>query len=101
MGDLEVDYALLEESGRTLSTLRSDFDDIKGRGSETEDFWGHHEVKDAMDEFTSNMDHHREELSAEIGDVGEKLDATETTWREADQKLVDELDKNTTDGGGE
>ena len=95
MSDLKVDYALLDASATTLKTLKDDFDDIKSRGHETEDFWGHHEVKDAMDKFTSNMDHHREALSAEIGDVGEKLAATEQTFRDADQKLKDELDKST------
>lgn len=95
MGDLEVDYTVLEDSESTMSTLRSDFDDIKGRGNDTENIWGHRELRDAMDEFTSNMDHHREALSKEIGDVGEKLSSTLETWRDSDQKLADELADNT------
>lgn len=94
-GDLEVDYNLLEASRTTLTSLRGDFDHIKSRGKDTEDLWGHHEIRDAMDKFSSNMDHHREELSKEIGDVGEKIEATIQTFRDADQKLADDLAKNT------
>lgn len=97
MTDLKVDYAVLEDSVSTLGSLRTAFDEIKTRGDDTEDLWGHHEIRDAMDEFSSNMDHHREELSNEIGDVGEKLEMTLQTFRDADQKLKDDLEKSTSE----
>ncbi|MCL3819507.1 hypothetical protein [Aeromicrobium wangtongii] len=99
-GDLQVDYDLLHASIRTLTSLRADFDDIKSRGKDTEDLWGHRDIRGAIDKFTSNMDHHREELSKEIEDVGEKLEATIDTFQDADQKLADELEKNTAPAGG-
>jgi phage-related tail protein len=94
MTDLKVDYDVLDASTQTLETLKSDFDNIERRRDTTDGYWGHDDVTDAMDEFASNMDHHRKDLSKEISEVHKKLEATVKTFREADQKLKDELEKN-------
>lgn len=97
MADLKVDFAVLEGTKRSLSRLKSEFDTIENRRDDTSDFWGHEEVREAMDEFASNMDHHREDLSNEMEDVGKKVEATIETFQKADEKLKSELEKNTTD----
>lgn len=94
MTDLKVDYQVLDASCRTLDKLKVDFDGIEKRRDSTEGYWGHDDVKDAMDEFASNMDHHRKDLAKEIAEVHDKLEATVKAFREADQKLKDELEKN-------
>lgn len=96
MTDLRVDYAVLEASTSSLTRLRSEFDAIERRRDATSDLWGHEAVRDAMDEFASNMHHHREALSKEMGTVQEKLQGTISAFREADAKLAAELEENTT-----
>jgi len=94
MSDLIVDAGVLEDSQQALTVLKSEFDSIENRRNDTERIWGHDGLRDAMHEFASNWDHHRDELSQKIQDNGEKVATTLETWREADQKLADELERN-------
>lgn len=95
MADLRVDRAVLSASERTLSSLRSEFDSIEDRRDDTRGIWGHDGLRDAMHEFASNMKHHRRELSDKITETGEKISATLEAFREADEQLASELEKNT------
>lgn len=97
MTDLKVDFEVLGATERSLDRLKSEFDNIEDRRDDTRDIWGHQEVREAMDEFAGNMDHHREDLSKEIEDVGKKVEATIEAFEEADQKLADELKRNISD----
>ena len=97
MSDLKVDFTTLEDSHRAAQTLKSEFDDLPHRvGDGTH--WGHHDVADAMHEFGTNWDYHRAILSENIGEVGENVESCLTTFRDADQKLYDELEKSTKGG---
>jgi hypothetical protein len=93
VSDLKVDYWALEDSVSTLSSLKSEFDDIEDRRDDTSGAWGHDAVKDAMHEFASNMDYNRGKLSDEIKTVGEKMSGTIDAFREADAKLAESFDK--------
>lgn len=97
MGDLMVDIAVLTASERDLAQLKSEFDGIEDRRDDTAEVWGHDGLRDAMHEFASNMKHHRKELSEKIQANGEKIGATLDAFREADEKLASELEKNTSD----
>jgi uncharacterized protein YukE len=91
--DLRVDYYALEDSERTLSTLKSEFDDIENRRDDTSGVWGHDGVKDAMDEFAGNMDYNRGKLSEKLTEVGGKIANTLETFRSADEELAKSFDK--------
>ncbi|MCL3818770.1 hypothetical protein [Aeromicrobium wangtongii] len=91
--DLKVDYYRLEDSERVLATLKSEFDGIEDNTSGSVDVWSHPRVRDAMDEFSGNMDYNRKKLSEKIKDCGEKISATLETFREADQDLADSFDE--------
>lgn len=95
VSDLKVDFEVLKTSRTTLSKLKSDFDNIENRRHGTRNIWGHESVRDAMDEFASNMDHHREDLSKSIDAAGKKVDATIDTFEEADRKMKEQLEKDT------
>jgi hypothetical protein len=97
MSDLKVDFTTLEDSHRAAQTLKSEFDDLPHRVSD-DAHWGHHDVRDAMHEFATNWDYHRDVLSGKIGEVGEKVESCLTTFRDADQKLYDELEKSAKGG---
>lgn len=91
--DLKVDYYRLEDSERVLKTLKSEFDNIEGNTSDSVDVWSHDKVRDAMDEFSGNMDYNRKKLSQKIEECTEKITTTLTTFRDADQDLADSFDK--------
>jgi uncharacterized protein YukE len=91
--DLKVDYYRLEDSERVLQTLKNEFDNIESNTSDSLDVWSHDKVRDAMDEFSGNMDYNRKKLSQKITDCGEKISTTLQTFRDADQDLADSFDK--------
>jgi len=93
MSDLKVDYYALEDSVTTLSSLKSEFDNLGHRRDDTSGFWGHHSVKDAMHEFASNMDYNRRKLTEEIDTVGQKMGNTLEAFRKADEELAKSFDK--------
>lgn len=88
MSDLKVDYDVLADSVQTLAVLKSEFDGIKDLRDETSGLWGHRAVRDAMHGFASNMDYNRRKLAEEMAAVGEKLETTLETFREADAELA-------------
>ncbi len=96
MSDLKVDYYALEDSVKTLSNLKSEFDGIESRAHDTGGIWGHDAVKSAMDEFSGNMDYNRRKLTEEIGATGEKMQSTLDTFRDVDAKLAESFDKERT-----
>jgi len=92
MGDLEVDFGLLEDSHRTATSLKSEFDGlpdaVKGVA------WGRSSITGAMDTFGTNWDYHREILSEKLGETAEKIESCLTTFRNADKQLYDQLVKH-------
>lgn len=93
MADLKVDYYRLEDSEKVLTDLKGEFDHIDSNVSDSTSVWSHDQVKDAMGEFAGNMDYNRKKLSQKIQDCGEKISTTLETFRDADQKLADQLDE--------
>lgn len=91
--DLKVDYYRLEDSERVLASLKSSFDDIESSTSGSLDVWSHDKVRDAMNEFSGNMDYNRKKLSQKIEDCRGKIETTLTTFKDADQDLADSFDQ--------
>jgi uncharacterized protein YukE len=93
MSDLKVDYYALEDSETALRSLKSEFDNIEKRHDESKHIYGHNGVKDAMGEFSGNMDYNRRKLSEQIQTVGEKVSNTLETFRSADAELAKSFDE--------
>lgn len=91
--DLKVDYYRLEDSEKVLTDLKAEFDNIEDNTSGSTDVWSHDKVRDAMDEFSGNMDYNRKKLSQKISECGDKIATTLQTFRDADQDLADSFDK--------
>jgi phage-related protein len=99
MGDLVVDDDLLRQSASTLATIKREFDTIEDRRDGTADLWGHPEVKSAMHEFASNMDHHRRKLSEKIQTCGEKVEAVIEAFDQVDGELANSFEEPVRTGG--
>lgn len=97
MTDLSVDLAVLESARTSMRALTDEFRAIEDRHDADARAYGHDEVRDAMHEFTHNWHHHREQLVEKMDEGAEKITGTIDAFRDADQKLADELERNTTD----
>jgi hypothetical protein len=91
MGDLQVDFDDLENSHDTCIALKSEFDDLPHRVDNVD--WSDKSIHDAMHTFGTNWGYHREVLSDKIKEVGEKIESCMKTFKDADQKLYEELEK--------
>ncbi len=95
--NLVVNGVELDESYGKLTWLKSEFDSIETRNADTRGIWGHDKLRDAMNDFATNMKHHRKELSQKIDDCRKKIESSQEAFEEADTKLRAELEKNTAD----
>jgi hypothetical protein len=93
MSDLVVDFTTLEESHSTAMTLKADFDGLPHNYDDYKDAWGKDNIRGAMDNFSNNWDYHRAVLSDKINEVGEKIESCLETFKDADQQLYDQLQK--------
>ena len=100
MGDLVVDYGVLESSTSTLHSLKSQFDSLKGQVSSFDGCWGKSEIQDAMHEFGGNWDYRRDIISGKLEDVGKMCESCLDTLQKADQKLADDLRRAFENGSG-
>ncbi len=96
MGDLQVDYYELENGSRVAGDLKSEFDDIEDTVSDSLSTWSHEAVRDAMSEFSQNMDYNRKKLSQKLEDCKGKMDATLDTFRDTDEELAAQFDREAT-----
>lgn len=90
--DLKVNYYRLADSAESLGFLKNEFDDIEDRRDGTRDIWGHDGVREAMDEFASNMDYNRGKLSTKLDEMRKKVDGTLDAFVEADGELAKSFD---------
>ncbi len=93
MSDLKVDYYALEDSVTSLGTIKSELDGIEGHTDDTSGIWGHDEVKDAMHEFSHNMDYNRRKLTEKVDETGQKMSSTLEAFRKAEDELCKAFDK--------
>ena len=91
--DLEVDAEILGKLYQDLGEVKETFDGIEDHTDATAGLWCDGSVRDAMDEFSSNMDHNRKELSDKIKEVRDKVKSTVETWGQAEDDLASQFDK--------
>src|SRR5699024_2610391 len=79
-GNLVVNGVELDESYGKLTWLKSEFDSIESRNSDTRGIWGNDKLRDAMHEFATNMKHHRKELAQKIEDTRKKIESSQEAF---------------------
>jgi hypothetical protein len=95
VSDLKVDYETLRSSAETAKQIKSAFDGLPQRVGETGDCWGHPGIAGAMHAFGTNWGYHREILSQEIEETGQKLEKCLQVFEQADQTLSDDMTSST------
>jgi hypothetical protein len=95
VSDLKVDYETLRSSAETAKQIKSAFDDLPSRVGDKGDCWGHSGIAGAMQTFGTNWGYHREILSQEIQETGEKLEKCLEVFEEADRTLAEDIRRST------
>jgi uncharacterized protein YukE len=87
MADLKVDYQLLDMTERNLSSLKSEFDNIKAQTGSYDGFLGSGDIASAMGAFCGNWDYHRGKLVEEMESLGTMVAQTKKSFQDADEQL--------------
>jgi predicted methyltransferase MtxX (methanogen marker protein 4) len=87
MTDLKVDYTLLDQSETSLSSLVSDFQNIKAQESSYDGALGSGDIASAMDSFAGNWDYHRKKLVGSMQALGTMISQTKQAFTQTDTKL--------------
>ena len=91
MADLKVDYQLLDSIERSLTSLQSEFQNIKAQTGSYDGAMGSGDVASAMDGFSGNWDDHRKDLLNSIQSLGKMVSETKQQFQQADNKLKSSL----------
>jgi hypothetical protein len=91
MADLKVDYQLLDSIERSLTSLYSEFSNIKAQTSAYDGAMGSGDVASAMDGFAGNWNDHRKDLLNSIQSLGKMVGETRQQFQNTDNKLKGSL----------
>jgi hypothetical protein len=91
MADLKVDYQLLDSTETTLSSLVSEFQNIKAQESGYDGAMGSGDVAGAMDSFGGNWDYHREKLVGSMQALGKMVSESKQQFQKTDNQLKTSL----------
>lgn len=91
MADLKVDYQLLDSTERTLSSLTSEFQNIKAQESGYTGALGSGDIAGAMDSFAGNWDYHREKMVGSMQALGKMVSQTIQAFQKTDTGLAHDL----------
>ncbi len=91
MADLKVDYQLLTSTERTLTSLTSEFQNIKAREGGYDGAMGSGDIAGAMDSFAGNWDYHREKLVGSMQALGKMVTQTIQAFQKTDTGLAHDL----------
>jgi hypothetical protein len=91
MADLKVDYQLLDSIERSLTSLYSEFSNIKAQTGDYDGAMGSGDVTSAMDGFAGDWDDHRKDLLSSIQSLGKMVSETKQQFQNTDNKLKGSL----------
>jgi hypothetical protein len=91
MADLKVDYQLLDSIERSLTSLYSEFRNIRAQAGVYDGAMGSGDVASAMDGFAGNWDDHRKNLLSSIQVLGTMVSETRQQFQNTDNKLTSSL----------
>jgi hypothetical protein len=87
MADLRIDHTVLHGIGISLSAIADEFEDMHRRREVETRIWGGSGIRARMDDFASNWDRHREELTGSIRKLGQNCTAVADTFQSVDRAL--------------
>jgi hypothetical protein len=93
--DLKVEFDLLDAAKKTLTTLTSEFQNIKAQESGYDGAMGSADIAGALGSFSGNWDYHRNKLVGSMQALGQLIDESEKQFRQTDDQLAKNLKSKT------
>jgi hypothetical protein len=91
VADLKVDYQLLDATEKSLSTLVSEFQNIKAQEQAYDGAMGSGDIAGALGSFAGNWDYHREKLIGSMQALGTMVSQTKEQFSKTDTGLTASL----------
>ncbi len=93
--DLKVEFDLLNSAKKTLTTLTSEFQNIKAQESGYDGAMGSGDITGALGSFSGNWDYHRNKLVGSMQALGQLIDESEKQFHQTDDQLARNLKSKT------
>jgi hypothetical protein len=93
--DLKVEFDLLNSAKKTLTTLTSEFQNIKAQESAYDGAMGSGDITGALGSFSGNWDYHRNKLVGSLQALGKLIDESEKEFHKTDDQLAKNLKSKT------
>ena len=93
--DLKVEFDLLNSAKQTLTTLTSEFQDIKAQEHAYDGAMGSGDITGALGSFSGNWDYHRNKLVGSMQALGQLIDESEKQFHQTDDQLAKNLKSKT------
>jgi hypothetical protein len=95
MADLKVAFDLLESAEQTMTSLTSEFKNIKTSTGDYNGALGSGDIAGAMGSFSGNWDYHRDKLTGSMQALGQMITESKKQFHETDDKLAKNLKSKT------
>lgn len=95
MADLKVEFSLLDSAGKTLTSLTSEFQNIKAQTSDYDGAMGSGDIAGAMGSFSGNWDYHRDKLVGSMQALGKMIAESSKQFHGTDNQLASSLRQRT------
>jgi hypothetical protein len=95
MAYLKVEFDLLDSAEKTLTSLTSEFQNIKAQESSYDGALGSGDIASAMGSFAGNWDYHRDKLVGSMQALGKMITESKKQFHETDDKLASSLKRKT------
>ena len=95
MADLKVEFDLLESAEQTMTSLTSEFKNIKAQASDYDGAMGSGDIAGAMGSFSGNWDYHRDKLTGSMQALGQMITESKKQVHQTDNKLAANLKTKT------
>jgi hypothetical protein len=95
MADLKVEFDLLDSAEKTLTSLTSEFQNIKTSTGDYDGALGSGDIAGAMGSFSGNWDYHRGKLVGSMQALGQMIGESKKQFHATDNKLASDLKSKT------
>src|ERR1700727_1757152 len=95
MADLKVAFDLLDSAEQTMTSLTSEFKNIKAETSDYDGAMGSGDIAGALGSFSGNWDYHRDKLTGSMQALGQMITESKKQFHETDNKLAANLKTKT------
>jgi hypothetical protein len=95
VADLKVEFSLLDSASKTLTSLTSEFQNIKAQGGDYDGAMGSGDIVGAMGSFSGNWDYHRGKLVGSMQALGKMIDESSKQFHGTDNQLASSLKQKT------